>query len=579
MKKAISLLSFLLILFLLPIPAMAAEESISDAISTVSGLSPLEDTLYRGMMATEERIDISSHNATAAEVVAAMQHLSDGVPELFHVGRTYSYSTKSVTPTYLMSGATLDAARAEYLFALDMIAEGVDPQWSDAEICLYLHDYLCKRFAYDTTYTVYDAYTFLTEGRGVCQSYTLAYTALLSRFGIPVTYATGQDGDLPHIWNIVQLDGEYYHVDVTWGDALTGGEDCFGRATHDNFLKSDAAIEATGHTGRQNRGGIVCDSTRYDAGALTGVDSPAVLLEGEVYAIKNGRVLAFRNGLDGTPAVIYTVTDAWQSGMQTLVDKPAGIAAYGKDLYINTPKSILALDPASGHTEAFLTVSDGMIMTIYNDGETLYYNTADNIFFANERILTATLPSSLPPCTGAHHYTVYATVAASCSSAGTAYKKCTECGHKTAEALPALPHSMETTVVPPTYGVMGYTEGVCTVCGATERTDPTDALPLPTLADYRARVIAATNADTADARLAAIGQALAMEPYIGDVDSSDAYATLRTVMAAYDTAVNEANAAHADMAGRLIFTDFSFFTGAGTAMLLLYLAIRRIFGL
>ena len=50
-------------------------------------------------------------------------------------------------------------------------------------------------------------------------------------------------------------------------------------------------------------------------------------------------------------------------------------------------------------------------------------------------------------------------------------------------------------------------------------------------------------------------------------------------MAEYDAAASAANEAHASAATLLIFSDFSFFTGAGTAMLLLFLAIRRIFGL
>lgn len=580
MKKAIPLLSLFLVLLLLPIPSAAAGgEDITEAIKTVSGLTPLEDTLYRGMMACEKRIDITSHSADADEIKAAMQHLSDSVPELFHVARTYSYNTQSVTPTYLMSDSELSAARAEYLFALDMIAEGVDPAWSDAEICLYLHDYLCKRFAYDTAYEIYDAYGFLTEGRGVCQSYTLTYTALLTRFGIPVSYATGEDGELPHIWSIVKLDGEYYHVDVTWGDALTGGEDYFGRATHDSFLKSDAAIDATGHKGRKNHGGIICDSTRYDDSALGDVDSPAVFLDGTVYAIADGAVLSFGDGIDEAPKTVYTVTDEWQSGMQILSDRPAGLAAYGGALYVNTPKSIRELDPTTGHTEVLLSVSDGLILTMYNDGDTLYYSKADNIFGKNKAILTATLPASLPLCTGAHILVTYATEQPSCSAHGTAYKKCSECGYKTTEQLDILPHTTVAQVVPPTYGAGGYTKHVCTVCGEVELTEPTEPLPLPTVADYRAAVAAAGSAASAEDRLAAIRTALTMEPYLDGGAPTAEYSALRAAMAAYDAQAEAANTAHAEGATLLVFTDFSFFTGAGTALLLLHLAIRRIFGL
>ena len=579
MKKLIPVLSLILILTLLPIPAIAVQNNdTAELIRTAEGLSPLEEALYCGLMAAEERIDISAFGASGEEVTAAMQHLLDSVPELFHVSHGYSYSTRAVVPSYTVTGNALETARAEYLLAIDMITEGVDPAWSDVEICLYLHDYLCKAFAYDTTYTVYDAYTFFMGGTGVCQSYTLAYTALLSRFDIPVTYATGKDGDVLHIWSIVKLDGEYYHVDVTWGDALTGNKDYFGRATHDNFLKSDAAIDATGHTERQNHGGIVCDSTRFDGSALNGVESPAAILDGTVYAIRDGEVLAFTGGIDAPPTVIYEVTEEWRTGLQTLADKPAGLAAYGGTLYVNTPKSILSLDPASGHTEVYLTVTSGLIMTIYNVDDALYYRTADTIHGQNARVSTLTLPAALPPCTGAHSYTVYATLPASCAAEGVSYKKCTACGDKTTTPIPTLPHTTVTTVVPPTYGVGGYTDITCTVCGHTEHIDPTDPLPLPTIVDYRAAVAAAEAAEGADARVAAFAAAIAMEPYIIGVTASTEYRTLHGLMAAYDTAADAANEAHAEAAA-LLFADPAFFTGAGTAMLLLFLVLRRIFGL
>ena len=579
MKKLIPILSLILILTLLPIPAVAVGATdITEEIRTAEGLSPLEEALYRGLMATEERIDLSALGASTDEVRDAMQHLLDSVPELFHVSHSFSYGAKAVEPSYTIEGDALAAARAKYLFAIDRIAEGVDPAWSDVEICLYLHDYLCKAFAYDTTYSVYDAYTFFTQGTGVCQSYTLAYTALLSRFDIPVTYATGKDGDVLHIWSIVELDGEYYHVDVTWGDALTGGKDYLGRATHDNFLKSDAAIDATGHTERQNHGGIVCDSTRFDGSALDGVESPAAILDGTVYAIRDGEVLAFTGGIDAAPTVIYEVTEEWRTGLQVLADKPAGLAAYGGTLYVNTPTEILSLDPASGQTEVYFTAQNGMIMTIYNVDDVLYYRTADSIHGHNERVGTLTLPTALPPCTGAHSYEVYATLPATCTAEGVSYKKCTDCGDKTTTPIPLLPHTTAATVVPPAYGAGGYTAHVCTVCGHTDYTDPTDPLPLPTIIDYRAAVAAAEASEGADARVGAFAAAIAMEPYIDGITASDEYRALHALMAAYATAAEAANESHAEAAA-LLFADPAFFTGAGTAMLLFYLVLRRIFGL
>ena len=47
-----------------------------------------------------------------------------------------------------------------------------------------------------------------------------------------------------HIWNLIKIDGKWYHVDVTWDDPIM---DKPGRVKHDNFLRSDDGIKDTDH--------------------------------------------------------------------------------------------------------------------------------------------------------------------------------------------------------------------------------------------------------------------------------------------------------------------------------------------
>ena len=58
----------------------------------------------------------------------------------------------------------------------------------------------------------------------VCQGYACATQYLLQEAGIPCVIITGTAQGQPHAWNMVLLDGDYYYMDVTWGNADFLGE-------------------------------------------------------------------------------------------------------------------------------------------------------------------------------------------------------------------------------------------------------------------------------------------------------------------------------------------------------------------
>ena len=66
------------------------------------------------------------------------------------------------------------------------------------------------------------AYDGLAEGSTVCSGYALLFQRFMERLDIPCKYYTGYIRGGAHAWNIVYLDGLWYHIDCTWADQSWG---------------------------------------------------------------------------------------------------------------------------------------------------------------------------------------------------------------------------------------------------------------------------------------------------------------------------------------------------------------------
>lgn len=107
---------------------------------------------------------------------------------------------------------------------------------TDYARALVLHDWIINNADYDD----YEQYAYasgvLLNGRGLCQSYALAYEMLLKLCGIDCIYVTGWAGIKSHAWNLAKIDGNWYHIDCTWDDPAPGQEN------HNYFCVTDEMI-------------------------------------------------------------------------------------------------------------------------------------------------------------------------------------------------------------------------------------------------------------------------------------------------------------------------------------------------
>ncbi len=108
-----------------------------------------------------------------------------------------------------------------------------------------IHDWMILNYdyAYSDTYNAksHSAYGMLTNGRGVCSAYALLFDVLCRTAGLNTrivfsekTYAVTSSTFYVHCWNMVEVDGKWYHVDVTWDDQPHLGNG----VVYNYFLKS-----------------------------------------------------------------------------------------------------------------------------------------------------------------------------------------------------------------------------------------------------------------------------------------------------------------------------------------------------
>lgn len=139
--------------------------------------------------------------------------------------------------------AALPAELKEALQLAETRARAVlRPGMSDFDKLLALHDSLVQHARYDAAGggNVRDL---LRGGTGSCEAYSATICVLCDIAGIPSRLVTGS-ADGPHAWNLVQLGGQWYHLDATWDDPVISGG-ARQEVSHAWFCLSDAEISRT----------------------------------------------------------------------------------------------------------------------------------------------------------------------------------------------------------------------------------------------------------------------------------------------------------------------------------------------
>lgn len=145
-----------------------------------------------------------------------------------------------------------DQPKAKELYNAICCAMGtaIKEDMTDFQKELALHDYLVSHCKYSEDAKqsedsdIYRAYGALVNGDAVCNGYAEAMDILLRCVGIESEFVIGraystQAGWVDHAWNLVNIDGNWYHLDATWDDPVPDQGD---KLIHSYFNVTDDII-------------------------------------------------------------------------------------------------------------------------------------------------------------------------------------------------------------------------------------------------------------------------------------------------------------------------------------------------
>lgn len=387
-KKKIGMLQMLLTAAVLLCGGMALSSRTAAAAGNWSAAQKAVVKAYKNY---QTEVDVSQYNLNYAteytQLKSMMNEVVSETPYLFYTGTKFSVSRNTSTnqivkitlgyaDDYKKADGTvrkkkIQSTRIKLDAAIDTALSTVQPSMTKVEKAMVLHDYIIS----NTTYTKDSSKQFRVTEVGVflkkkanCEGYSRAYAILLDKVGIPVKFVSSET--MNHMWNVVKLNKQWYHVDVTWDDPLDSYNqaDQYGRVSHENFLCSAAKMQKNGHRDFSTENAA---STKYDKKYWKNVTSSFYYRDGKwLYMTKTG-ITERAKLVGGTKTVLYNVTG--DNFIQFNTDQYYFIAY--NSIYLYNYKT----NEAKAVWKATSLYSEGCVLDqIKYTGGKLYYRVLDN---------------------------------------------------------------------------------------------------------------------------------------------------------------------------------------------------------
>lgn len=178
--------------------------------------------------------DIAENN-TYLSTINNLVHPFNSYSKIHFTITTYGKVTISITRNYDDDEIALVNRRID-----DIVSSIITDDMSLYNRILTFHDYIINNTEYDSSVSIdnqlesgtksNNAFGLLFNNKAICSGYSDVMAIFLNKYGLN-NYKISSD---EHIWNLVNIDGKWLHIDATWDDPVTANGN--NVLLHDFFL-------------------------------------------------------------------------------------------------------------------------------------------------------------------------------------------------------------------------------------------------------------------------------------------------------------------------------------------------------
>ena len=261
---------------------------------------------------------ISLGNTTEKDITIAFLALRNDRPEYFWLPTSYALRIKGTSgeicfaktdKDWLYTATERKNFENEILKTLTEINQTFSGNETEFTREVLAHDTLVSNLEYDSKNvnnyknnpSAWDIVGAFIDGKAVCEGYAKSMQVLAFSLGLDCATVTGVSTE-PHMWNVINIENNWYHLDATANDTNDAGYHFFFNVTSEYILKSctiDSAIDS---------------STDVDAIARGNIFLPTCTATENNYHVVNSLYIAEKSQIEST--VVSMICDARRSGLK-----------------------------------------------------------------------------------------------------------------------------------------------------------------------------------------------------------------------------------------------------------------------